>query len=101
MTDELGENGGGYTPTLNRQRLHTMTFRSAARLLLVLTLGLPVVQAALFWVAGLLTNMGDNTGAAVIRHVVTGCQVAWTVSIVGLVIALALLVLSSEPTQEE
>jgi hypothetical protein len=73
-----------------------MTLRSATRSLLALTLGLPVVQAVLFWVRGLTASMGDDAGAAAIGHVATVCQVLWTISIVGLVITLAFLVLSAQ-----
>jgi hypothetical protein len=71
-----------------------MTLRSATKSLLGLAVGLPIVQAVLFWVGGLLANMGDEGGARIIRHVVTACQVVWAISVVGLVITLALVVLS-------
>ena len=48
-----------------------MTLRSAAKMLLVLALALPVVQTTLAWVAGLLTSMGDPAGADIVRHVAT------------------------------
>jgi Mn2+/Fe2+ NRAMP family transporter len=73
-----------------------MTLRSAAKTLLVLALALPVVQAVLTWVAGLLTSMGDAAGAAIVRHIATACQVTWAVSLVGLIIALALVVLNDQ-----
>jgi hypothetical protein len=66
-----------------------MTLRAAIRLLLILVLGLPLVQAMLFWTRGLLVAMGDHAAAAVIRHVSTGAGVTWLASLVGLVIALA------------
>jgi hypothetical protein len=78
-----------------------MTLRSAARLLLAFALGLPIVQAVLFWVAGLLASMGDNAGAAVLRDIGTGCLVAWLISLVALVIVVALLLLSEGPRNEE
>ena len=73
-----------------------MTLRSAAKTLLVLALALPVVQAVLTWVAGLLASMGDAAGAAIIRQVSTACQVIWAVDLVGLVIVLGLIVLNEE-----
>jgi hypothetical protein len=45
--------------------------------------------------------MGDEGGARIIGHVVTACQVAWAVSVVGLVITLALVVLNERPVQDE
>jgi hypothetical protein len=78
-----------------------MTLRTATKVLLTFALGLPVVQAVLTWVAGLLSSMGDQAGAAIIRHVGTGCQVLWTVSIVALVIVLAILNLYERPANEE
>jgi hypothetical protein len=78
-----------------------MTLRSAARLLLALALGLPIVQAVLFWVAGLLASMGDNVGAGVLRDIGTGCLVAWLVALVVLVIVVAMLILSEAPRSED
>ncbi len=78
-----------------------MTLRSAAKTLLVLALALPVVQATLSWVAGLLTSMDDAAGAVIVRHVATACQVVWAVGLVGLVIVLALVVLGQRPTDAE
>jgi hypothetical protein len=74
-----------------------MTLRSAAKILLVLALALPVVQAVLIWVAGLLKGMGDAVGAEILGHVMTVCQVVWAIDLVGLVIVLALLVLNERP----
>ncbi|HEY3392404.1 MAG TPA: hypothetical protein VGK58_06845 [Lacipirellulaceae bacterium] len=78
-----------------------MTLRSVTKTLLGLAVGLPIVQAVLFWVGGLLANMGDEGGAKIIQYVVTGCQVTWAVSVVGLVITLALVVLNERPEQAE
>jgi hypothetical protein len=78
-----------------------MTLRSATKVLLTLTLGLPVIQTVLIWVAGLLKSMGDEAGATIIRHVGTGCQVVWSVTLVGLVIVLALLTLNDRPQNGE
>jgi hypothetical protein len=78
-----------------------MSLRSATKLLLTLTLGLPVIQTVLVWVAALLRSMGDEAGAMIIGHVATGSQVLWAVSLVGLVIVLALLTLNDRPQIEE
>ncbi len=74
--------------------------RTAAKTLLVLSLALPIVQAVLAWVAGLLTAMGDGTGADIVSHVGTGCLVVWTISLVGLVIVLAVIVIKERPAEE-
>ena len=74
-----------------------MTLRSAVKTLLALALGLPIVQLVLFWVGGLLASMGDEDGARIIQYIGTACQVLWAVSAVGLVIALALVVLNEPP----
>jgi hypothetical protein len=73
-----------------------MTLRGATKTLLVFALALPVVQAMLLWVGGLLKAMGDAAGAAIVGHVGTACQVLWSLSLVGLVIVLALVVLNEE-----
>jgi hypothetical protein len=77
-----------------------MTLRSAAKTLLVLALALPVVQAVLLWVRGLLAGMGDDAGARILTHVGTACQVLWTISFVGLMIVVAIIVLNERPPGE-
>jgi len=77
-----------------------MTFRSAVRTLLVLALALPVAQSVLIWVRGMLISMGDAEGSAIIGHVGTACQIAWSLSLVGLVIVLAIVVLNEPPPRE-
>ena len=76
-----------------------MIARTAVKFLLVLVLGLPLLQAVFSWVSGLLSAMGDGTAAEVIAHLNTAGRVAWLVSIVGLVVALA--VESVEKTGEQ
>jgi hypothetical protein len=71
-----------------------MTLRSALKTLLVLALALPVVQAVLLWVRGLVASMGDPAGSAAIGHVLTGCQVVWAIALAGLVIVMAIVVLN-------
>jgi hypothetical protein len=65
------------------------TTRSTIRLLLAFVLGLPLVQATLLWVANLLAAMGDEGASAVVGHVNTAVGVAWLLTLVGLVVALA------------
>jgi hypothetical protein len=67
-----------------------MRSRSAVKLMLALTLGLPLLQAVLVWVGGLFTAMGDPTTSTVLGHVNTATGIVWLVSVVGLVVALAL-----------
>jgi hypothetical protein len=74
-----------------------MTPRRAVRLLLVCVVGLPLVQAVLFWVAGLLSAMGDKAGAQILGHFNTAAGVLWLVTLVGLVIALAVQSLEEPP----
>jgi hypothetical protein len=76
-----------------------MTLRSATRWLVVLVLGLPLGQAVLVWVAGLLSAMGDAAGATVVGRISTGAGVLWLVSLVGLVVVLALA--SLERSEDE
>ncbi len=75
-----------------------MTLRCAVRWLLVLTLALPVAQALLWWVAGLLKAMGDVPAATVVGYINTGAGVVWLLSLVGLVVTLALQSLNQPPT---
>jgi hypothetical protein len=77
-----------------------MTLRSATKTLLVATLALPIVQAVLFWVRGLVSNMGDEQGATIVGHVNLVCQIAWSISVVGLVIVLAVSALTDRPPEE-
>lgn len=67
-----------------------MKSRTAVKLLLTLVLGLPLLQAALVWVGGLLNAMGDAATKSVLTHVNTVVGIVWLVSVVGLVVALAL-----------
>ncbi len=78
-----------------------MTLRSAAKTLLVLALALPIAQSVLVWVRGMLASMGDQEGGAIIGHVGTACGVAWLLSLVGLVIVLAIVILSERPPEEK
>jgi ABC-type transport system involved in cytochrome bd biosynthesis fused ATPase/permease subunit len=66
-----------------------MIARPAIKVLLALVLGFPLLQAVLTWVAGLLGAMGDAAAADILAHINVGLRVAWLVSIVGLVVALA------------
>ena len=67
-----------------------MRSRTAVKLLLALVLGLPLLQAVLVWVGGLLTAMGDPTTSSVLGHISTAIGIVWLVSVVGLVVALAI-----------
>ena len=67
-----------------------MTARLAIKLLLGFVLGLPLLQAVLIWVGGVLSAMGDAEAANVLTHVNTGLRVTWLVCLVGLVVTLAI-----------
>lgn len=77
-----------------------MTLRTATKTLVVLALALPVALAALTWVRGLLNAMGDATGATAVGYVATACQIVWSLSLIGLVIVVALVVLNERPPEE-
>ncbi len=67
-----------------------MRSRTVVKLLLALVLGLPLLQAVLVWVGGLLKAMGDPATSSVLGHISTAIGIVWLVSVVGLVVALAL-----------
>jgi nitrate reductase NapE component len=86
------------------QKLATVkaaAMRNAIKTLLVLALSLPVVQAVLVGVGGLLAGMGDASGATIVRGVGTACLVVWAVSLVGLVIALGGAALEERAREDE
>jgi len=74
--------------------------RTAVKLLLVLVLGLPLVQAVLGWVGGLLTAMGDGSAETILGHVNTAAGIVWLLSVVGLLVMLAIRSLD-EPHEPE
>ncbi len=78
-----------------------MSLRNAVKTLLVLVLALPLVAAVLGWVVGLPRARGDAAGAVVVGYVGTACQVVWLVSLVGLLVTLAIVVLAERPAVGE
>jgi hypothetical protein len=66
-----------------------MTLRTGLIILLALTLGLPLVQSLLWWVAGLLNAMGDAAAATAIGRISIGAGVLWLVTLVALIVLLA------------
>lgn len=78
-----------------------MTLRTALKTLLGLALGLPLVQSLLFWVAGLLTAMGDAGGATFLNRANTVLGVVWLASLTGLVVALAVRALDEPANLDE
>jgi hypothetical protein len=70
--------------------------RASIRGLVVAALGLPVVQAVLTWVGALLSGMGDEQGAAVVRGIGTACLIVWTIALVALMILVAIVVGNDE-----
>lgn len=77
-----------------------MNLRSSLKTLLVLALALPVAQCVLIWVRGLLLSMGDQEGAAIISGVGTACLAIWSISLVGLVIVVSIIVLNESPPED-
>lgn len=77
-----------------------MNFRSALKTLLILVLGLPLIQAVLFWVSSLFQSMGDDAVKAVLGHANTAIGIIWLLGLVGLIVALALQTLD-EPRDPE
>jgi hypothetical protein len=67
-----------------------MTLRNATKILLFFVLGLPLLQAVLMWVEGLLTAMGDKPATAIVSHIVTIAGGLWLVALVGMVVILAI-----------
>jgi len=67
-----------------------MNFRSAVKILLVLVLALPVGQLVIFWIAGLLSAMGDTAASNVLGYINTAIQLTWLLCVVGLVVTLAM-----------
>ena len=78
-----------------------MTIRSALKLLLGLSLGLPLLQTVLIWVAGLLAAMGDEAAATFLGRVNVAIGVIWLASLVGLVMLLAIKAVNEPPTLRE
>jgi hypothetical protein len=67
-----------------------MSSRNAVKLLLILVLGLPSLQAMLACICGLLTAMGDAATANVLSYLNTATGVTWLITVVALVVTLAL-----------
>ena len=78
-----------------------MIGRNTIRGLLLAVVGLPVLQAVIFWVSGLLVAMGDAAAAGVLRHIGTAAGVLWLVGLVALVIGLAVRTLENEGPGDE
>ncbi|MFO0788687.1 MAG: hypothetical protein U0805_04460 [Pirellulales bacterium] len=78
-----------------------MPVRSALKILLALVLGLPVVYCVLAGVGSLLVSMGDVAGAGMVGGVKSVCLVTWAVSLVGLVILSAVVVIGLLPDVDE
>jgi hypothetical protein len=79
-----------------------LALRTGLVILLGLTLGLPLVQSLLWWVAGLLKAMGDEPAATAIGRISIGAGVLWLASLVALVVLLAVKAVSepNEPQDE-
>ena len=77
-----------------------MNSRVTIKTLLAAVLGLPLVQAVLFWVSGLLSAMGDAATGGVLRYVNTAIGIVWLLSLVGLLVTLAIQTLDDPPNLE-
>ncbi len=77
-----------------------MTLHNSLKTLLTLALALPIVYCVLIWVRGLVISMGDPAGAAFIGHVETACLAVWSISLVGLILVLAVVVLLEHPPDD-
>ena len=77
-----------------------MNFRTTLKTLLIFVLGLPLIQAVLFWVSNLFQSMGDESVRSVLGHVNTVIGIFWLLGLVGLIVALALQTLD-EPHDPE
>lgn len=77
-----------------------MQSRAAIKVLLILVLALPVLQAVLAWVGRLFQALNDAATATVLGHVSTATGVIWLASVVGLVVALALVTLNGPDEPE-
>jgi hypothetical protein len=79
----------------------TMCCRRCLRILLTLVLALPLVQATLLWVGGLLAAMGDAAASRVLHHVNTTVGVTWALTLVAIVVLLAVRALDESPRADE
>lgn len=68
--------------------------------LLIPAVLLPMLLAVLFGLGGLLTAIGDATGAAVVGYLGAGCLALWITSIAILAMAVAAHLISSESNNE-
>jgi hypothetical protein len=77
-----------------------MYLRTALKVLLATALGLPVAECVLVGVRSLVTSMGDSSGAELLATLASVCLAFWGVSMAGLAIVAALvLVVESEGTR--
>jgi phosphate/sulfate permease len=76
-----------------------MDLRTALKVLLATTLGLPVAECVLVGVRSLVASMGDAAGADILATLASVCLALWGISVAGLAIVAALvLVVESEGT---
>ncbi|HEX6963554.1 MAG TPA: hypothetical protein VF175_16930 [Lacipirellula sp.] len=77
-----------------------MNLRSALRLLLGLALGLPLLQMLLFWVARLLSAMGDAAAARIIERLMVVNGVVWLVALLAIIVLLAVRAIDDDDELE-
>lgn len=76
-----------------------MPLRFTLRLLVGFTLGLPLVQMLLYWVAKLLSAMGDAAAARVMGRLMVINGVVWLVVLLGMIVLLALRAIDDDETR--
>ena len=117
---QAGENGGGirecddsppqYSTTRSAFRglaakqaglcPQLMTLRTSLKTLLGMAIGLPIIQSVLIGLRYILLSMGDEGGAAFIVRVGHACLALWLVTLVGLLVVTAVVVISEKRTRD-
>ena len=77
-----------------------MTLRTSLKTLLVMAIGLPIIQSVLVGLRYILLSMGDEAGAEFIGRLGHVCLALWLVTLVGLVIVTAVVVISEKRNRD-
>ena len=70
-----------------------MTFRLLLKTLLVSAIALPIIQSVLVGLRSILRSMGDEDGATFISYLSNVCLAAWLVTMAGLGVVTAAVVI--------